>query len=134
MKKCNKPCPIDIHVEPSKTVQSTQTGEKHVINGEFTCFTKGVVYLTTCAKCKKQYIGQTGKSLHDRIRQHMYDMTKGQNVSGKHYTQKNHTHLDMKVQIIEKVTPNTDHYRLEREEHWIKKFSTKLPFGLNTLD
>ena len=59
----------------------------------------------------------------------MYDMTKGQNVSGKHYTQK-----DMQVQIIEKVTPNTEHYRLEREEFWIKKFATKLPFGLNTLD
>ena len=93
-----------------------------------------MIYLTTCAKCKKQYIGQTGKCLHDRIRQHMYDMTKGQNVSGKHYTLKGHTHLDMQVQIIEKVTPNTEHYRLEREEFWIKKFATKLPFGLNTLD
>ena len=39
----------------------------------------------------------------------------------------------MQVQIIEKVTPNTEH-RLEREEFWIKKFATKLPFGLNTLD
>ena len=40
----------------------------------------------------------------------------------------------MQVQIIKKVTPNTEHYRLEREEFWIKKFATKLPFGLNTLD
>ena len=57
----------------------------------------------------------------------MYDMTKGINVSGKHYSLKGHTHLDFQVQIIEKVTPNTDHYRLEREEFWIKKFATKLP-------
>ena len=61
-------------------------------------------------------------------------MTKGQNVSGKHFTQKDHAHLDLQVQIIEKVTPNIDHYRLEREEYWIKKFATKLPFGLITLD
>ena len=36
--------------------------------------------------------------------------------------------------IIEKVTPNTELLRLEREEFWIRKFSTKIPFGLNVLD
>ena len=40
MKKCNKPCPIDIHVLPSKTVKSSQTGKKFVIKGNFNCFTE----------------------------------------------------------------------------------------------
>ena len=75
-----------------------------------------VCYLTTCAKCKKQYIGQTGRSFHDRIREHMYDIKKGVKTSGLHYAQKGHDHLDFQVQIIEKVFPNTNHYRLEREE------------------
>ena len=50
MMKCNKPFPIDIHVLPSKSVISSKTGQKHILNGEFTWFTKGVIYLTTCAK------------------------------------------------------------------------------------
>ena len=133
MKKCNRPCPIDIHVWPAKSVISTQTGEKHTINGEFTCFTSGVIYLTTCEKCKKQYIGQTGRTFHDRIREHMYDIKKGKKTSGLHYKSEGHVHLDFKVQIIEKVTPNTEFHRLEREEYWIKKFVTKTPFGLNVM-
>ena len=134
MKKCGKPCPIDIHVLPSKKVKSSQTGESFVIKGNFNCFTEGVIYVITCDICKKQYIGQTGRSLHTRIREHMNDLKKGKNVSGIHYSLKGHNHKDMKVQIIEKVTPNTDHYRLEREEFWIKTFITKKPFGLNILD
>ena len=113
---------------------STQTREKHTLNGEFTCFTKGVIYLTTCFKCKKQYIGQTGRSFHDRIREHMYDIKRGVKTSGIHYTLKDHTHLDFQVQIIEKVTPNTEIYRLERKDFWIKKFVTKVAFGLNIQD
>ena len=134
LKKCNRPCPIDIHVIPSKSVTSTHTGEKHMLTGEFNCLTKGVIYITTCAKCKKQYIGQTGRSLHERIREHMYDIKKGTKTSGIHYSLKGHSHWDFQVQVIEKVTPNTDHYRLEREEFWIKKFATKIPFGLNIQD
>ena len=134
MRKCGKPCPIDIHVLPSKKVTSTLTGETHTIQGEYHCFTTGVIYLTTCAKCKKQYIGQTGRTLHHRIREHMYNITKGTEVSGIHYKSRGHTHLDMQVQIIEKVIPNTESFRLIREEFWIKKFSTKVPFGLNILD
>ena len=134
MKKFNKPCPIDIHVLPSKSVTSSVTGEKHIINGEFNCFTKGVVYLTTCAKCQKQYIGQTGRSFHDRIREHMYDIKRGIRTSGIHYKQEGHTHWDFQVQIIEKVTPNSELLRLEREEFWIRKFATKIPFGMNVLD
>ena len=79
-----KPFPsnIDIHILPSKTVKSSQTGEKFIIQGNFNCFTEGVIYVTACDKCKKQYIGQTGRTLYERVREHMYDLKKGKNVSG----------------------------------------------------
>ena len=112
----------------------TQTQEKHILNEEFMCFTNGVIYLTTCAKCSKQYIGQTGRSFHERIHEHMYDIKRGKNTSGKHYNLKGHTHEHFQVQIIEKVMPNTELFRLEREEFWINKFVYKAPFGLNILD
>ena len=80
------------------------------------------------------YIGETGRSFHDRIREHMYDIKKGVRTSGLHYSKKGHTNWDFQVQIIEKVTPNTELLRLEREEFWIRKFATKKPFGMNVLD
>ena len=64
----------------------------------------------------------------------MYDIKKGKKTSGVHYSLEGHTHWDFQVQIIEKVTPNTELLRLEREEFWSRKFSTKIPFGLNVLD
>ena len=72
MKKCNK-CPIDIHIEEGnkKTFGSTNTKECFRLKGEFNCITTGVVYLITCDKCKIQYVGQTGRSFHDRIREHI---------------------------------------------------------------
>jgi hypothetical protein len=38
------------------------------------------------------------------------------------------------LQIIEKVTPNTPTFWLEREDFWIKKLCTKKPAGLNKND
>ena len=64
----------------------------------------------------------------------MYDIKRGIRTSGIHYKQEGHTHWDFQVQIIEKVTPNSELLRLEREEFWIRKFATKIPFGMNVLD
>ena len=46
IKKCNKPCIICDYVFPSKEFPSTHKGEKFKMNGEFTCFTSSVIYLT----------------------------------------------------------------------------------------
>ena len=79
-------------------------------------------------------MGQTGRTLYHRIKEHLYDITKGKHISSIHYNSQGHKHGYMQVQIIEKVTPNTEFHRLEREEFWIKKLVTKIPMGLNTLD
>ena len=37
------------------------------------------------------------------------------------------------VQVIEKVTPGSEHLRLQREKYWIDRLDTKKPFSLNTM-
>ena len=132
MKKCLKG-PIDIHIEDEnqKTFSSSNTKECFCLKGDFNCKTNGVIYLITCEKCKIQYVGQSGRSFHDRIREHMYSIVKNENAIGIHFNSKAHNHLDMKVTVIEKVFPNTPQYRLEREDFWIKTLNTKKPKGLN---
>ena len=34
------------------------------------CFCKGTVYLITCIVCNEEYVGETGRSMHSRIREH----------------------------------------------------------------
>ena len=134
MKKCNNPCNTCPYVLPSNKIQSSQTKEMVTLKASFNCNTSGIIYITTCEKCKKQYIGQTGRKLRDRFAEHLYNICQKKEVTGVHYTSTGHSHWDLKVQVLEKVTPNTPSYRLEREEFWIKKFSTKTPFGLNKYD
>jgi hypothetical protein len=55
-------------------------------------------------------------------------------VTGTHYSLPGHSHWKLRVEVIEKVTPNTPSYRLEREELWIKRLATKTPHGLNKND
>ena len=134
MKKCNNPCNTCPYVLASNKIQSSQTKEIVNLKASFNCNTSGIIYITTCEKCKKQYIGQTGRKLRERFAEHLYNICQKKEVTGTHYTSTGHSHWDLKVQVLEKVTPNTPSYRLEREEYWIKKFSTKTPFGLNKYD
>ena len=71
------------------------------------------------------------RTLKDRISEHLRDIRKGDKTSGLHYNSTGLEKAYMIGQIIEKVTPNNDPYRLEREDYWIKKLVTKTPFGLN---
>ena len=134
IKPCNEPCNLCPYIKTSKEFVSSQTKEKHNINDAFNCNTKGLIYLTTCTKCNKQYVGQTGRKLKERMREHLYNMYKKTEVTGIHYSLPGHSHWNFKVQIIEKVEPNTANFRLEREDFWIKKLATKIPLGLNKND
>jgi hypothetical protein len=134
IKPCNKPCGICPYVLKSKEFISTSTKEKFNMTGSFTCYTKGIIYLTTCSKCLKQYVGQTGRRLIDRMNEHLNNICLQKETTGTHYNSPGHNSSHFQVQIIEKVSPNTANYRLEREEMWIKRLSTKTPHGLNKQD
>jgi hypothetical protein len=134
MKPCHNPCNTCLYVSTTKVAKSSHTKEIDTIKGSFNCNTSGIIYITTCEKCKKQYIGQTGRKLRDRFGEHLYNICQKKEVTGVHYTSSGHSHWDLKVQVLEKVTPNTPSFRLEREEYWIKKFCKKAPIGLNKYD
>ena len=134
IKPCNKPCGICPYVLKSSEFISTGTKERFQIQGTFTCNTKGLIYLTTCSKCLIQYVGQTGRRLVDRIKEHLNCICLQKEVTGVHYNSSGHNHYNLQVQIIEKVSPNTPNYRLEREDYWIRKLCTKTPIGLNKND
>ena len=134
VKPCNTPCSICPYVNLSKEIESSVTKQKFQMKGQYNCSTKGLIYLTTCTHCKKQYVGQTGRTLRDRIREHLQNISHKKEATGQHYSSSGHSQWNLKVQVIEKVTPNTPSYRLEREDFWIRRLATKFPHGLNKND
>ena len=135
MKSCNKPCNICPYIFKTNKITSNQDKKKTFdLNGLFTCATNGVIYLISCQKCPKQYVGQTGRTFGKRIMEHLNYIYHKKEATGTHFSSQNHNHNDFKVQVIEKVTPNTVTYRLEREDYWIKTLGTKVPLGLNKND
>ena len=64
-------CPTCPYIEPGTVLQSSNTSKKNEINGTFNCKTRNVVYCIKCEKCKLQYIGQTTRSLDERVREHI---------------------------------------------------------------
>ena len=134
LQRCYKPCNICPYIINSKEFCSSKTKENFEMKGFYTCNTTGVIYLITCTKCQMQYVGQTGRKLVDRIKEHLYYIGKKKEATGSHFSEGSHSNSDLGVQIIEKVVPNTPQMRLEREDFWIRKLNTKAPIGLNKND
>ena len=130
MKKCNKPCNVCPYILKTDKITSKHNKQTFQMNGLFTCATNGVIYLISCMKCPKQ----TGRMFGKRMMEHLNYIYHKKEATGVHFSSPNHNHNDFQVQIIEKVSPNTVNYRLEREEFWIKTLGTKTPLGLNKQD
>ena len=83
------PCSTNIcRIRLDFTVSKSNTKDSFTLKGEFNCRTQGVIYRITCEKCKLQYVGQSGRSFHDRIREHMYGIVRAENAIGIHVTEK----------------------------------------------
>ena len=134
MQSCNRPCNVCPYINHTKEITSSHTSQSFPLNGLFTCATTGVIYLTSCLKCKKQYVGQTGRKFGTQIMEHLNDIYHKREANGLHYSTPPHSHNNLRVQVIEKVMPNSVNFRLEREEFWIRKLGTRAPLGLNKQD
>ena len=96
------------------------------------CNTRNVIYLIDCLKCKNQYIGQTGRSFKERIREHLGYIrnNKISEPTGLHFNLPGHNISMFKASIIEKCKFDSRMYRETREEWCIQKFQTKFK-GMN---
>ena len=129
---CNRTvCRTCPHVNSSST---TETPKGHVyITGHFSCITEHVVYCLSCTKCPSiVYIGETGRRLADRFREHRRDIINGRNdlPVPAHFNQPNHTLEDMKVAVLKAGLANQE-YRKKQEMRLIFKYGTAGPRGLN---
>ena len=92
------------------TFQSTVQRRTFHINHHFDCNSQGVVYLITCGKCSKEYVGNTVTSFRLRFNNHKSSLNRfskcQRGLCGQHlyenYFEEGHSGLnDFRAQIID---------------------------------
>ena len=95
IKRC-KTCPF---VQNADKISGPKRSVK--ITDRFTCISANVIYCITCTLCKKLYIGETGRRLGDRFREHLRDVEKDDKDASepvaRHFNLPNHSKEHMSI-------------------------------------
>jgi hypothetical protein len=106
------------------------------IRDRLTCKSTNLVYLITCNYCNLQYVGQTGRTLADRINDHLSTIrTKKSKPIALHFNLPNHSIRDFAITAIEKIPEgnNSLNLRLLKECTWQNLLQTAFPLGITNL-
>ena len=99
-----------------------------------TCTSTNVIYCITCTLCKKLYIGETGRRLGDRFREHRRDVEKDDKNASKpvarHFNLPNHSKQHMVVCGLSLHQGSTES-RKTLEQKLIFQIGTLNPHGIN---
>ena len=102
------------------------------------CKTTNVVYLITCTKCGKQYVGETGDHVNQRMNGHRDDWKHKRferSPVAEHFCSPEHDFLNHATLCSLDHNPEwTDRTRKGRESYWIRRLNTLRPYGINKGD
>ncbi len=89
-----------------------------------------------CKKCKKQYIGETKRSLRERFTEHRQATNNSDHASASaavptHFNLPSHSVKDMLLIPLELQVTNNPSRRKAREAYFIQRGQTLTPYGIN---
>ena len=117
-----------------KTCPFIRNVEKISFHLYLSCTSANVIYCITCTLCKKLYIGETGRRLGDRFREHLRDVEKDdQNASkpvARHFNLPNHSNQHMVVCGLSLHQDGTESCKT-LEQKFIFQIGTRNPNGIN---
>ena len=97
-----------------------------------------VVYLISCGKCGKQYVGETKGPLNIRMNGHRDDWRHKRferSPTAEHFCLQGHDFLShASVCCLESNSEWKDNARKSRESYWIRRLNTLNPSGINKGD
>ena len=127
---CQRPLCISCpHICQSTTVQGPSGPFK--IKRSFSCTTTNLIYLISCQKCPKLYVGETERALHVRFTEHHADIRHNRHTPvGRHFNMPHHSINDICVKALWKIHTSTAD-RKEVESQFIHLLDTVEPKGLN---
>ena len=121
------------YITETDTFSSTTNSSNFNVKTSLTCSSQGVIYLISCKKCQKQYVGQTQKKCSVRMNSHRFDIKHHPdsytNVS-EHFNSSDHSINDFSFMPIDSVSNNWQ--RLLKETKWMYLLGTISPNGMNS--
>ena len=113
---CKVSCPI---LEQTKIFKSTNTGKIYKIRQHIDCDSDWLIYLSTCKKCKGQYVGKSKTPFKKRHSNHKQEIKKNVGGLGHHYGSKGKCeYKDMSITLIERVSEKNLKFLADRELWW----------------
>ena len=133
----NANCRYCSRMNKSKYFTSTYTGYRYTTKLRGHCTTRNLVYLITCTKCVKQYVGETKREFRFRMAEHVRDTrVKRETPVSIHFNEPDHSSENMVFQIIHilPTDPEDDRSTIRRrqcEKYWIYQLHSLRPLGIN---
>ncbi|XP_053560082.1 uncharacterized protein LOC128650282 [Bombina bombina] len=124
-------CSVCTYMKSTSSFKSSITNKVYEIKDSLSCLSKNAIYLITCEKCGKQYVGETTQSVRRRFVDHLSTINCKKDLAvPQHFCQDDHSTSDVSLAIIEQVKNKED--ILIRESYWIQELKTQKPYGLNS--
>ena len=132
--KCNnKRCFTCRSALTGSSIHIHSTGKTFSIKKHLNCQSYNVIYIITCSKCNKQYVGKTETQLNIRVNNHRsFINTNKPDPLAKHFNTDNHSFEHFQITAIDFVPHATTHELCNKETFFIKLFKTAKPHGLNS--
>ena len=130
-------CPL---INKINTVICNFTDKSHQTKDlpkRITCELNNIIYLISCKKCHKHYVGETSRAFRKRMYEHKASVQRDGQITpvSRHFKSEGHTHKDMKFLVLEWCTPNFEASNTARrrrfELSWIFKLHCLAPIGIN---
>ena len=130
-------CKACNYITESTNVTSSTNKRTYKLNSKFSCRSRNLIYLITCKKCHKQYVGETGRTLKQRITDHISCIRLHKDTPiGLHFNLPGHDTKDLSIIPIEQLYDNSDSvaFRRMKESAWQRALQTLHPLGLNAVN
>ena len=118
----------------SNTVKISGHNRSDKVTDHFTCISTNVIYCIICTLCTKIYIGETGRRLADRFREHLRDAEQNNTDASKpvarHFNLPNHSHHNLTICALSLHPGNTES-RKNVEQKFIFQLGTLSPHGID---
>ena len=126
-----------VELPPDEMTLYKYTGYRYTTKLRGHCTTRNLVYLITCTKCAKQYVGETKREFRFRMAEHVRDTrVKRETPVSIHFNEPDHSFENMVFQIIHilPTDPEDDGSTIRRrqcEKYWIYQLHSLRPLGIN---
>ena len=124
-------------ITPTQIAKSA-SGETIKLRCDTSCKTTNVVYLITWTKCGKQYVGETGDHVNQRMNGHRDDWKHKRferSPVAEHFCSPEHDFLNHATLCCLDYNPEwTNRTRKARESYWIRRLNSLRPYGINKGD